>query len=135
MVNSLGMSFATRSSSSSVAESNLNEDSTCLLVEQLKVYSFGTDLFQALKQDPSIESDIRKLLRKLSVQKMPKSAVPFLSDFDPLESASPLKFVDLLRHKADNSTKECDLSIASQQKVDTLEAKAQKDKDQLSAYT
>lgn len=48
------------------AESNLKEDFARLLAEQLKAYALGVDLFQALEQDPSTETNIRKLLKKLS---------------------------------------------------------------------
>lgn len=78
------MSVVNLSSSSLVAESNLNEESACLLVKQLKSYAFENDIFQDINQDPSIESNIRRLLKKLSGPNMLESIVPFLLDFEPL---------------------------------------------------
>lgn len=101
-----------------------------MLVEQLKAYAFCVDLFQALEQDPSTKSDIGMLLKKFSGQKLPESTVPFLIDFEPLFDrichyvVEKQKFVDLIQQKADNSTKEWDLSEALEQKVDALEVKA-----------
>lgn len=57
LVKSWGMSIVSCSSSSSVDESNLNEDSAHLQVEQLKAYAFGTGLSQSLKQNHSTEID------------------------------------------------------------------------------
>lgn len=68
MVKSHGMNVDSRSSSSYDADNNLNEDSACLLVEQLKAYSLRDNLFQVLEQDPSIEYDIKKLLRNSVVK-------------------------------------------------------------------
>lgn len=57
---------------------------THFLVGQLKAYAFDVDLFQSLEKYPSIESKIRKMLKKLSGQELPESTVPFMIDFKPL---------------------------------------------------
>lgn len=96
------MSAASQSSSSSTTERNLNEEFAHLLVEQFKPYDFGVYLFQDLEQDPSTEADIRKLLKKLSGQKIPQSSVPFMIVFEPhFDQICQLvakihKFVDLI---------------------------------------
>lgn len=57
---------------------------THFLVGQLKAYAFDVDLFQSLEQYPSTESEIIKMLMKLSGQELPESTIPFMIDFEPL---------------------------------------------------
>lgn len=80
------MSVSSLSSSSFDADSNLNKDLVCLLVEQLKVYALRDDLFQRLEQDYFVESDIRKLLKQLGGRKLLEFVVPFMLDFEPVFS-------------------------------------------------
>lgn len=90
-----------------------------MLVSRAKAYAFGVDPFQAIGQDPSTEPDIRKLLKKLSGQKLPEFTVPFMVDFEPLFDwtfhfvAKNKKIIDLIRQKAEILTTEWDLSVAS----------------------
>lgn len=90
-----------------------------MLVSRAKAYAFGAKLFQAIGQDPSTEPDIRKLLKKLSGQKLPEFTVPCMVDLEPLfdwtfhSIAINKKIIDLIRQKAEISTTEWDLSVAS----------------------